>query len=63
MTSINPPSIKTRDAIKAFPSQRQLALALGISAQAIQNWGEYVPTARAYMLRELRPDLFEEKAA
>jgi DNA-binding transcriptional regulator YdaS (Cro superfamily) len=40
-------------AIKVFGSRRKLADALGISTQAIYQWGEYVPKLRAYEILEI----------
>ncbi|MGR3303770.1 MAG: Cro/CI family transcriptional regulator [Candidatus Scalindua sp.] len=43
--------IKTADAIKHFGSAVELAKALGISKQAIPQWGKHVPEGRAYQLQ------------
>lgn len=38
--------MKTQDAIQAFGGKRYLAIALGVSVQAVQKWGEEVPEKR-----------------
>lgn len=43
--------MKTADAIRHFGTQSALAKALGISKQAIAQWGERVPEGRAYQLQ------------
>ena len=45
--------MKTKDALDAFGSVRELAAALGISVPAIYQWGEDVPPLRAYQIRDL----------
>jgi hypothetical protein len=40
-----------KEAIDAFGSATALAKALGITVQAIGQWGEFVPTLRAYQVR------------
>ena len=40
-----------KEAIDAFGSAGKLAKALGITVQAIGQWGEYVPQLRAYQVR------------
>lgn len=40
-------------AIKVFGSRRKMAQALGVSTQAIYQWGEYVPKLRAYEILEM----------
>lgn len=47
------PSMKTDDAIKAFGTPKELAAALGITREAIYQWGDTVPELRAYQIREL----------
>ncbi len=43
-----------QEAINLFDgSVRRLAEALGITEQAIHQWGERVPELRAYQIREL----------
>jgi DNA-binding transcriptional regulator YdaS (Cro superfamily) len=43
--------MKTADAIKYFGTRTALAKALGISKQAVAQWGETVPEGRAYQLQ------------
>lgn len=44
----------TKDqAINLFGNVSTLAAALGITTQAISQWGELVPELRAYQIREL----------
>lgn len=43
--------MKTEDAIKHFGTQSALAAALGISKQAVGQWGDTVPKGRAYQLQ------------
>lgn len=45
--------MKTKDALDAFGSVRELAAALDISVPAIYQWGEDVPPLRAYQIRDL----------
>jgi hypothetical protein len=46
--------MKTEDAIKEFGnSVRELAQALGITREAIYQWGEEVPPLRMYQIREI----------
>lgn len=42
-----------KEAIEAFGSIRKLADALGITEQAIHQWGDNVPELRAYQIRDL----------
>lgn len=47
-------AMKTSDALKEFGgSARELAAALGITREAVYQWGETVPPLRAYQIREL----------
>lgn len=41
------------EAIAAFGSVRKLADALGITEQAVHQWGQDVPHLRMYQIREL----------
>lgn len=41
------------EAIRRFGGARELAYALGISTQAIAQWGNEVPPLRVYQIREL----------
>ena len=45
--------MKTKDAIEQFGSVAALAAALGLSVQAVYQWGEDVPQLRAYQIRDL----------
>jgi DNA-binding transcriptional regulator YdaS (Cro superfamily) len=49
--------MKTKDAIAVFGSRRKLADALGVSTQAIYQWGEFVPKLRAYEILEIERSL------
>lgn len=53
--------IRTDDAVKFFGTAADLAERLGISPQAIYQWGEFVPERRVYQIhvlsdRALPPD-------
>lgn len=44
----------TKEAVAMFGgSRRRLAEALGITVQAISQWGDRVPELRAYQIREI----------
>jgi hypothetical protein len=44
--------------VRAFNNvERQVAIALDISAQAVNAWGRYLPELAAHRVLELRPDL------
>lgn len=44
----------TKEAIAMFRgSRRRLAEALGISVQAVAQWGDMVPKLREYQIREI----------
>jgi hypothetical protein len=45
--------MKTSEAIKIFGSVRGIAMALGISVQAVYRWGDTVPPLRAYQIRDI----------
>jgi transcriptional repressor of cell division inhibition gene dicB len=45
--------MKTTEAIRAFGSIKELAAELGLSVQAIYQWGDDVPALRAYQIRDL----------
>ncbi|WP_211243416.1 Cro/CI family transcriptional regulator [Chitiniphilus eburneus] len=47
--------IKTSDAIALMQGRGPLARLLGITWQAVDQWGEYVPELRAYQLVEKCP--------
>ena len=44
------------EAIRKFGGARALAEALGISTQAVGQWGEEIPPLRQYQIRELLAD-------
>lgn len=44
--------MKKSDAIEAFGSSRLLAASMGITLQAVHQWGETVPEPRASQIRE-----------
>lgn len=43
--------MKTADAIRYFQTKSALARALGVSKQAVAQWGDTVPDGRAYQLQ------------
>jgi len=45
--------MKTDHAISLFGSISKLATALGISVQAVYQWGDQVPLLRQYQIREM----------
>lgn len=54
-------AIKTADAVKAFGTKRDLAIAIGRTPSAVYKWGEDVPRlaigdVRAAMDRKARAD-------
>lgn len=54
--------MKTKEAINAFGSVRQLAGVLQLSVQAIYAWGEDVPPLRVYQIREIQQKQAEQQA-
>lgn len=60
MEIVSIPRVTKEDAIRIFGEGKQTALAttLGVSPQAVQKWGEYIPTEQAKKLYRLRPELF-----
>ena len=53
------PRLRTADVLAAFDhSPGRVAAQLGITSQAVSQWGEFVPRGSAGELRLLRPDLF-----
>lgn len=47
-------AMRTKDAIEEFGNNvRELAQALGITREAIYQWGEKVPPLRAYEIRDI----------
>ena len=53
--------IKTTDAIKAFESRIRLAKALGITNQAISQWGVNVPERTAPKLLIINPSIKHQR--
>jgi hypothetical protein len=47
-------------AVRKAGSQYRLAKLLGLSRQAVSQWGEAIPLGSLYRLRELRPRWFAE---
>jgi DNA-binding XRE family transcriptional regulator len=45
--------IKTDTAIRKFKNKTNLARALGVSKQAVGQWGEFLPPLRAFEYKEL----------
>lgn len=43
------------EAVAIFGSKRKLAEALGITEQAVYQWGDKVPELRLYQIREKMP--------
>lgn len=46
-------NMKTNEAIELLGSVKEIADALGISVQAVYQWGDSVPRLRAYEIREV----------
>lgn len=40
-----------REAVEAFGGVRKLAEAIGVTEQAVHQWGEMVPELRVYQIR------------
>lgn len=51
--------MKTHEAIEKFVSIAALAAALGITVQAVYQWGDNVPALRVYQIKEI----LDQKAA
>ena len=49
--------MNTSDAIKAFNSKAGIAKAIGISKQAVSQWGEVVPEVSALKLLRIDPTI------
>jgi transcriptional repressor of cell division inhibition gene dicB len=49
--------MKTIKAVNHYGGRRQLAEALGITRQAVEQWGEYVAEGMAYKLQVLTSGL------
>lgn len=55
-------AMRTKDAIKEFGNNvRELAEALGITREAIYQWGENVPALRAYEIRDILAERCSQK--
>jgi transcriptional repressor of cell division inhibition gene dicB len=52
-------AMETHEAIQKAGSAMALAKLLGITRQAISQWGDTVPQARLWQLRALRPKWFK----
>lgn len=55
-------NIETKDAIAKAGSSTAIAELLGLTKGAVSQWGEFMPTATAKQLLELRPHWYPEKA-
>ena len=50
--------LRKSDVVRAFNGvERQVALALGVSAQAVNAWGRYLPELATLKVLQLRPEL------
>lgn len=47
-------------AVKKAGGEPKLAALLGISKQAVNQWGPHLPQLQVYRLREIRPKWFAE---
>lgn len=54
--------MKVETAIRLAGSVKALADLLGISHQAVYQWGETVPQLQVYRLKEMRPEWFKVEA-
>jgi len=45
--------MKTSEAVAKYGSRYALSKALGLTHQAVAQWGENVPPLRAYQLKEM----------
>ena len=52
--------MRTNEAIKRAGSKAALAKILGVTRGAVSNFGEYLPEARVWQLRVIRPMWFKE---
>ncbi len=52
--------MKTETAIKLAGSKSALGRILGISRQAVCQWGEQIPELQRYKLKEKRPKWFAQ---
>lgn len=55
--------MKTEAVTRVFGTKVAIADFLGISKQAVSDWGDEVPPLRQYELRERRPTIDQEIAA
>ena len=51
--------VRTDRAVSQFGGVPALANHLGVTREAVYQWGEYVPEVRAYQLRDEFPELVE----
>lgn len=50
--------LRKSDVVRAYNGvQRQVAIALGLTAQAVNAWGRFLPELAARKVLDLRPDL------
>lgn len=49
--------------LRAARSEYAIAVALGISRQAVNRWGDRIPPLRLYQLRDRRPEWFKRRRA
>jgi DNA-binding transcriptional regulator YdaS (Cro superfamily) len=54
--------MKTQKAVALFGSANRLAKVLGITRQAINQWGEDVPLLRQYQIDEIMERMAKEEA-
>lgn len=52
--------MKTTEAINLFGGVAKLAKALGISVQAVYQWGDVIPPLRVYEIREIAANQQDE---
>jgi len=58
---INDPLLKTKNVLEYLGSYAEIARKLGITRQAVANWGENVPVLSAYRLIKQFPIIQFEK--
>ena len=54
--------MKKTEAIQLAGSQSDLAKLLGITQAAVSQWGENVPMARVWQMKDLKPEWFKNFA-
>lgn len=54
--------MKTDHAIRFFGSRRKMAEALGITTQAIYQWGDEIPRLRSYEILEMQANINRQKS-